>query len=127
MSVSESVVKKLMSNHGYKHKKEEDISAIFKTITPKKIWLYFGRADEDGGPYFGYWVEDTVSEVNRKVLRAVLEYPMFEKNSGEVLEDGLVSYRTWNNTSNEGEAVEMIIETLQKLESQIHRILVISI
>ena len=124
MSVSELVAEELNSKYGYAYE-NDDTSATFKVIAQNKLWLYFGKTDENGGPYFGYWAEDTVSDAARKALITALAGWMFDENSGKVTEEGPLIYREWKLTSEAGEATiaKMIIDTLKDLELQTHKIL----
>jgi hypothetical protein len=123
MSTSELVEEELNSKHGYEN---DGASGTFKILVQNKLWLYFGPSDENGGPYFGYWVEDTISDTTRQSLIKVLESWMFDENAGEIQEEAPFIYRTWNNTSvmDEDSIAKMIVDTMLELESQTQKMLV---
>jgi hypothetical protein len=117
MSVSELAVEELNSKQGYAYE-NDDTTATFKEIVPGKIWFYFGKEDENGGPYYGFWAEDTVSDAVKHNLRVVLGGFVFQ-NDGDVEEEGPVIYRTMEITSEAGEATiaKGIIAKMKKLET----------
>ena len=122
MSVSERVEEELNSKHGYE---DDGTSGTFKVLVKEKLWLYFGPEDENGGPYFGYWTEDTVSDTTRQALIKVLENWIFDENAGEVQESTPFIYRPWTNTSrmDADSIVRMIVDIMLELESQTQRML----
>jgi hypothetical protein len=61
----------------------------YKELVPNKIWLCFGKADDDGGPYFGYWVESTVSSKIRENLFSILGGWKFDDNASAVVDSGV--------------------------------------
>jgi hypothetical protein len=117
MSVSELVAEELNSKHGYAYE-NDDTTATFKEIIPNKIWFYFGKEDENGGPYYGFWAEDTVSETTKNNLQTVLNGFAFH-DDGNVEEEGPVIYRTIEITSGADETtiVKGIIAKMKKLEA----------
>ena len=116
---SVAVAAHLSMFHGYKE--SSDAKILAKELVQDTLWLFFGVADNNGGPYFGFLIGgDVFNDTARQKMRAILG--LFDKNSGEILEKRTVIYRTWINTGAINES-KMIINTMKELELQTRKVL----
>ena len=123
MSIGETVVEELNSKHGYAYENNDE-TATYKEVVPGKIWFYFGKEDEDGGPYYGYWAEN-VSDVTRHNLSVALSAVSFQ-DDGETEDNEAQIYRTVDlskSSSGEDTLVRGMINKMKKVESQYHEVM----
>jgi hypothetical protein len=123
MGIGEKVAEELNSKHGYAYENNDE-TATYKEVVPGKIWFYFGKEDEDGGPYYGYWAEN-VSDATRHNLSAALSDFSFQ-DDGETEDNGAQIYRTVDlskSSSGEDTLVRGMINKMKKVESQYHEVM----
>ena len=115
---SMSVASHLSMFYGYKE--SNNATVLSKEIVQNSLWVFFMKADNNGGPYFGFLTKN-VSENVRQNLKAILGR-ISNEHSGEIIEKGNLIYKVWINTGVLNES-QIIIDTLKELESQTQKVL----
>jgi hypothetical protein len=98
---------------------ENDTSATYKEIVNGKIWLYYGRGDENDGPWYGYWVEKDVNMTIRNRLVEILK----SINciwADKVIDEDVYVYRTLNlqNTKQSDVVKIFVSDVMARLENE---------
>jgi hypothetical protein len=116
MAIGDDIYEALNAKLGFAPDPVDDTSATYKTLVPGKVWLYFGRGDENEGPWLGFWVEETISEWFRKGLGVILHNEL-SLDADKVIHDGVYIYRTLKLRSVSASVIiNSVIETMNELE-----------
>jgi hypothetical protein len=123
MAINDEIYDVLNAQHGFAPDPADDTTATYKVMVPGKIWLYFGRGDENEGPWIGFWIEDSVNSVLRENLGVILHNEL-SLDAGEVLDEGVYVYRTLNLTSVSASVIiNSVVDAFKELERQTKRLI----
>jgi hypothetical protein len=116
MSIDEEIFKKLNSSCNFI---PDNDNATYKEIIPDEIWIYFGKLDDYGGPYIGYWIETNIKNKIRNMLKNTLKKSKFESRQGKIIYDGdVLIYRdiSFINNASDNLFINNIITIINNLE-----------